>query len=44
MISDNIVFIPERIGESKETLASYKKFNALTGWEPKISLTEWLNK
>jgi UDP-glucose 4-epimerase len=44
MISDNIVFIPERIGESKETLASYKKFNALTGWEPKISLTEWLQK
>jgi UDP-glucose 4-epimerase len=44
MISNDIVFIPARIGESEETLASYTKFNTLTGWEPKVSLTEWLKK
>lgn len=43
-ISNNIEFIPERIGEVKETLASNKKFKDISGWEPKISLMEWLKK
>ena len=44
MISDNINFIPSRIGEVQETLASNQKFKDLTGWNPKVSLIEWLNK
>jgi nucleoside-diphosphate-sugar epimerase len=44
MISNDIKFIPSRIGEVQETLASNTKFNDLTGWIPKVSLAEWLQK
>ena len=42
MISSNIEFIPPRIGEVQETLASNLKFKSLTGWTPKISLMDWI--
>jgi UDP-glucose 4-epimerase len=42
MISNNIEFIPPRIGEVQETLASNLKFKSLTGWTPKISLMDWI--
>jgi len=44
MISNDIKFIPSRVGEVQETLASNQKFKDLTGWIPKISLMEWLKK
>ena len=44
MISNDVKFIPSRIGEVQETLASNEKFKVLTGWMPKVSLIEWLNK
>jgi len=44
MISNDIKFIPERIGEVQETLASNGKFKNLTGWMPKVSLIEWLQR
>ncbi len=44
MISNDIKFIPSRIGEVQETLASNQKFKDLTGWMPKVSLMEWLSK
>jgi UDP-glucose 4-epimerase len=44
MISNDIKFIPPRIGEVQETLASNTKFKDLTGWMPKVSLIEWLKK
>lgn len=44
MISNDIKFIPPRIGEVQETLASNAKFKDLTGWMPKVSLIEWLQK
>jgi UDP-glucose 4-epimerase len=44
MISNDIKFIPSRIGEVQETLASNSKFKSLTGWTPKTSLRDWLNK
>lgn len=44
MISNDIKFIPPRIGEVQETLASNQKFKDLTGWMPKVSLVEWLSK
>jgi nucleoside-diphosphate-sugar epimerase len=42
MISNDIKFIPPRIGEVQETLASNSKFKSLTGWTPKVSLMDWL--
>ena len=44
MISNDVKFIPPRIGEVQETLASNLKFKSLTGWTPKISLMDWLSK
>jgi UDP-glucose 4-epimerase len=44
MISNNIKFIPSRVGEVQETLASNGKFKDLTGWMPQVPLTEWLIK
>ena len=44
MISNDVKFIPSRIGEVQETLASNEKFKGLTGWTPKVSLLEWLSK
>ena len=43
-ISNDVKFIPSRIGEVQETLASNQKFKDLTGWMPKVSLIEWLSK
>jgi UDP-glucose 4-epimerase len=42
MISNDIKFIPPRVGEVKETLASNLKFKKLTGWTPQTSLISWL--
>jgi UDP-glucose 4-epimerase len=44
IISNDIKFIPSRIGEVQETLSSNQKFKDLTGWNPKVSLIEWLSK
>jgi UDP-glucose 4-epimerase len=44
MISNDVKFIPPRVGEVQETLASNAKFKKLTGWIPKVPLTEWLIK
>ena len=44
MISNDVKFIPSRIGEVQETLASNEKFKGLTGWTPKVSLVGWLEK
>lgn len=44
MISNDVKFIPPRVGEVQETLASTAKFKELTGWMPEVPLTEWLIK
>jgi UDP-glucose 4-epimerase len=43
-ISNDVKFIPPRVGEVQETLASNSKFKDLTGWIPKVSLMEWIQK
>jgi UDP-glucose 4-epimerase len=43
-ISNDVKFIPPRVGEVQETLASNQKFKDLTGWMPKVSLMEWIQK
>ena len=44
MISNDVKFIPPRVGEVQETLASNVKFKELTGWTPKVPLVRWLEK
>ena len=44
MISNDVKFIPPRVGEVQETLASNVKFKELTGWMPEVPLKEWLIK
>ena len=44
MFSENITYIPERLGEAKETLADISKAKNILGWEPKITLIDWLQK
>ena len=44
MISNDVKFIPPRVGEVQETLASNVKFKELTGWMPQVPLKEWLIK
>ncbi len=41
--SSNISFIPPRIGEARETLANIQKAKDILGWEPKVSLAEYLS-
>jgi UDP-glucose 4-epimerase len=43
-ISNDVKFIPPRVGEVQETLASNLKFKDLTGWMPKVSLMKWIQK
>jgi UDP-glucose 4-epimerase len=42
LISSSQTNIPPRLGESRETLADNSKFKSVFGWEPKVSLVEWV--
>lgn len=42
MISDKIVFVPSRQGEAKSTLADISRAKLILGWEPKVTITDWL--
>ena len=42
-ISDNIVYIPERPGEARETLANIERAITLLDWEPKITLEDYFD-
>ena len=36
-------YIPERLGESRETLADISKANKLLNWYPKVELLDWMD-
>ena len=42
MISDNIEYIPPRLGEARVTLAHISRIKGTLGWEPKIKLEDWI--
>ena len=42
MISDNIEYIPPRLGEARITLAHNSRIKGTLGWEPKIKLEDWI--
>lgn len=42
LISDNVIYIPPRPGESRITLADNSKAQNELGWNPKVILEKWL--
>ena len=44
MISDNIVTLPERPGECRETLAVNTKAKYYLDWEPTINIKDWIDE
>tara|TARA_R100001015_G_C4632408_1_gene195933 strand:- start:436 stop:1338 length:903 start_codon:yes stop_codon:yes gene_type:complete len=44
MISDNVIHIPPRVGESRITLANIKKIKKTFGWEPQVNVGDWVAK
>ena len=44
LISDNQIHIPERIGESRITLANNNKIEEVFGWTPNIKLEDWISQ
>jgi UDP-glucose 4-epimerase len=42
LISDNQTNIPQRIGESRVTLADNAKLKETFGWSPKVNLMDWI--
>ncbi len=44
LISDNVEYIPPRLGESRITLADNSKINRTFGWRPQVKLEDWIAK
>jgi UDP-glucose 4-epimerase len=44
LVSNDIKFIPSRIGEAKTTLADIQKINSIIGWKPIISIEDWIKR
>jgi len=44
MFSNNTVKIPDRVGETRETLADITRAQNVLGWSPKIILKDWINE
>ena len=42
MISDNVVYVPPRIGEARITLANNQKMKNVFDWEPEIDVKDWI--
>ena len=43
MISNNVVFIPPRPAECRETLACIEKAKDVLNWEPMLQIGDWIN-
>ncbi len=44
MISDNIVHIPPRPAEARQSLSSVSKIKRVYGWEAKVNLKDWIKE
>jgi len=42
MVSEDTVYLPPRIGESRITLANIEKIEKTFGWKPKVKLEDWI--
>ena len=41
-ISDDVVYIPPRIGEARNSLANIDKIERTFAWKPQMSVEEWI--
>ena len=41
-ISDDVVYIPPRIGEARNSLANIDKIEKTFAWKPQMSVEEWI--
>ena len=41
-ISDDVVYIPPRIGEARNSLANIDKIEKTFGWKPEMSVEQWI--
>ena len=44
MLSNKIVFLPKRIGETNNSKANISKAKKILGWMPKVSFEELVSK
>lgn len=44
LASENHKHLPERLGESRETLADISRAKNLLDWEPTVTVEEWILK
>jgi len=44
LVSENHKHLPERLGESRETLADISRAKSLLDWEPTVTVEEWMLK
>ena len=44
MISGDIIFIPARLGEARETLSDTNKIRSMMGWKPKVPIDIWIKE
>ena len=44
MIGVKYTYIPERLGESRVTLADITKAKSLLDWRPKVELKDWIRE
>ena len=44
MISKLQTNLPPRAGEAKKTLANTNKIRKVTGWTPKIKISDWIKE
>jgi UDP-glucose 4-epimerase len=44
MIKGETTFIPERVGEIKESLSNIEKAKKILNWEPTVDLQDWLHE
>jgi nucleoside-diphosphate-sugar epimerase len=43
-ISNNYIFVPERLGEARDTLANISKAEELLGWEPLYNVADYIEQ
>jgi nucleoside-diphosphate-sugar epimerase len=44
MIGGEYIHIPDRPGESRETLADNTKAKEILGWKPTVKLNDWVKE
>lgn len=43
-ISDNVTYLPPRIGEARDSMANISKVRTVLGWKPEIEVEKWIRR